>query len=64
VIADYRQDRLLEALSKTSIRYVDLRKDFESVRGAYRRSDAHWTDKGVEIAANRVFQELRRLERR
>jgi len=64
VIADYRQDRLLKALSKTSIRYVDLRKDFEGVRGAYRRSDAHWTDKGVEIAANRVFQELRRLERR
>ena len=64
VIADYRQDRLLEALSGTSIRYVDLRKDFEGVRGAYRRSDAHWTDKGVEIAANRVFQELRRLERR
>ena len=64
VIADYRQDRLLEALSRTSIRYVDLRKDFEGVRGAYRRSDAHWTDKGVEIAANRVFQELRRLERR
>lgn len=63
VIADYRQDRLLEALSKTSVRYVDLRKDFEGVRGAYRRSDAHWTDKGVEIAANRVFQELRRLER-
>jgi len=51
-------------LSRTSIRYVDLRKDFEGVRGAYRRSDAHWTDKGVEIAANRVFQELRRLERR
>ncbi len=64
VIADYRQDRLLEALSKTSVRYVDLRKDFAGVRGAYRRSDAHWTDKGVEIAANRVFQELRRLERR
>ena len=64
VIADYRQDRLLDALSKTSIRHVDLRKDFEGVRGAYRRSDAHWTDKGVEIAANRVFQELRRLERR
>jgi hypothetical protein len=64
VIADYRQDRLLEALSKTPLRYVDLRKDFEGVRGAYRRSDAHWTDKGVEIAANRVFQELRRLERR
>lgn len=64
VIADYRQERLIEALSRTSIRYVDLRKDFEGVRGAYRRSDAHWTDKGVEIAANRVFQELRRLERR
>lgn len=64
VIADYRQERLLEALASTSIRYVDLRKDFEGVRGAYRRSDAHWTDKGVEIAANRVFQELRKLEKR
>lgn len=64
VIADYRQDRLLEALSKTSLRYVDLRQDFAGVRGAYRRSDAHWTDKGVEIAANRVFRELRGLERR
>ena len=64
VIADYRQDRLLEALAKTSIRYVDLRKDFEGVRGTYRRSDAHWTDKGVAIAANRVFQELRKLEKR
>ena len=64
VIADLRQDRLIEALNKTSIRYVDLRKDFEGVRGAYRRSDAHWTDKGVEIAAGRVFQELRKLEKR
>ena len=64
LIADYRQDRLLEALSKTSLRYVDLRQDFAGVRGAYRRSDAHWTDKGVEIAANRVFRELRGLERR
>jgi hypothetical protein len=64
VIADHRQDRLLEALSKTSIRYVDLRRDFEGVRGAYRLSDAHWTDKGVEIAANRVFRELRSLNRR
>lgn len=64
VISDYRQDRLLEVLAGTSIRHVDLRRDFEGVRGAYRRSDGHWTDKGVEIAANRVFQELRRLQRR
>ena len=64
VIADYRQDRLLEALARTQIRYVDLRKDFEGVRGAYRRSDAHWTDKGVEIAGNRVYEELRKLEKR
>ena len=64
VIADYRQDRLLEALARTQIRYVDLRKDFAGVRGAYRRSDAHWTDKGVEIAANRVYEELRKLEKR
>ncbi len=64
VIAEYRQDRLLEALARTQIRYVDLRKDFEGVRGAYRRSDAHWTDKGVEIAANRVYEELRKLEKR
>ncbi|MDB5489353.1 MAG: hypothetical protein JWQ58_3068 [Reyranella sp.] len=64
VIADYRQDKLLEALSKTSIRYFDLRKDFEGVRGAYRRTDAHWTEKGVEIAATRVYKELRKLEKR
>lgn len=64
VIADYRQDRLLEALARTQIRYVDLRKDFQGVRGAYRRSDAHWTDKGVEIAAGRVYEELRKLEKR
>ena len=63
VIADLRQDMLIDALGKTSIHYVDLRQDFEGVRGAYRRSDAHWTDKGVEIAANRVFRELRMLER-
>jgi len=64
VIADYRQDRLLEALARTQIRHVDLRKDFGGVRGAYRRSDGHWTDKGVEIAANRVYEELRKLEKR
>jgi len=61
VVAELRHERLLAALAGTTVRFVDLRKDLADVRGAYRKTDAHWTERGVAIAADRVFAELREI---
>jgi hypothetical protein len=58
ILSDERHQRLAEALSHTSVSFVDMRKDFLGVPGAYRMSDAHWTEKGQGIAADRVYREL------
>ena len=64
LVSDLRHDKLIAALRKTQMRFVDFREDFVGVRGAYRLTDAHWTEKGVEIAADRVYRELKKLEKR
>jgi hypothetical protein len=61
LLSDARHQRLAEDLSRTDVPFVDLRKDFLGVPGAYRMSDAHWTEKGQAIAADRVWSELTKM---
>ncbi len=59
--AEDLHERLAMALQRTSVHVVDLRADFNGVRGTYRKTDGHWTEKGVDIAADRVQAEIERL---
>lgn len=59
--AEDLHQRLATALQHTPVRVVDLRADFNGVRGTYRKTDGHWTGKGVDIAADRVQVEIERL---
>ena len=49
-----RHRRLAASLRKTSMHVVDLRDELENVPGTYRKMDGHWTEKGVDVVANRV----------
>ncbi|MBI3198119.1 MAG: hypothetical protein HYZ40_11575 [Rhodospirillales bacterium] len=60
-LSDERQSRLVTALGRTKIRFVDLRQDLEGIAGAYRKLDGHWSRKGQAIVAARVERELRSL---
>jgi hypothetical protein len=61
VLSDVRHQRFVEALDHAGVPVVDLRKDLLGVPGTFRMSDAHWTEKGLNIAAQRVFTEMRRM---
>lgn len=61
VYSDVRHQMLAEALKKTNVPFVDLRPDFLGQSGVYRMIDAHWTEKGVGIAADRVYRELGKI---
>ena len=41
-----------------SVPFVDLANEMEGVSATYRVSDWHWTEKGTEIVASRVLEEL------
>ncbi len=60
-VCDERQSRLVAALERTNIRFVDLRQDLDGVPASYRKLDGHWTEKGQAIVAERVRKELGRL---
>jgi hypothetical protein len=57
-----RHRRLAAALQRTSVHVVDLRRDLDNVRGAYRKMDGHWTEKGVDIVSRHVQSELENLQ--
>lgn len=61
LLSTARLERLANALGHTNVPFVDLRKEFQGVPGAYRMIDAHWTEKGVGIAADRVYAEIEKL---
>jgi hypothetical protein len=61
ILSDVRHQRLAAALSHTNVPFVDLRPDFLGQSGVYRMIDAHWTEKGVGIAADRVYRELGKI---
>ena len=58
VLSDLRHDLLVKALKKTDLSVIDLKTDFDGVRGTYRKGDGHWTERGLDIAAARVFRQL------
>ena len=53
-----RHDLLVKALKKTNLSVIDLKPDFEGIPGTYRKGDGHWTERGLDIAAARVFLRL------
>jgi len=63
-LCDERLSRLVAALAKKNIRFVDLREDLKGVPGTYRKLDGHWTEKGEAIVANRMALELGQLLKR
>jgi hypothetical protein len=58
VQCDLRHDLLVKALKKTELSVIDLKTDFDGVPGTYRKGDGHWTERGLDIAAARVFKQL------
>ena len=61
MLSEVRRQRLVAALGKTNVSFVDLTPDLQGKTGVYRLTDAHWTEKGVGIAADRVYSELAKI---
>ena len=57
-LSDARHRQLAAALAGTDIHFVDLRTDLAGIPYTYRKSDAHWTEKGLEIVARRLTREI------
>jgi hypothetical protein len=51
------------AIAKTDLPVVDLARDLDGVRGTYRKSDLHWTERGHEVVAARLATEVMALRR-
>jgi lysophospholipase L1-like esterase len=49
---------MVGALARAKLPFVDLRPTLEGVRGTYRKSDLHWTERGHEVVAERLAQAL------
>jgi hypothetical protein len=56
--ADARHRRLAAALRQNGLQTVDLREVLDGVRGTYRLTDGHWTDRGTQLSAERIADEL------
>ncbi len=54
---------MVAALAKTDIHFVDLAQDLRGVRGTYRKTDLHWTERGHEVVADRMAKEVMALRR-
>lgn len=52
-------ERLVEALRGTDVPFVDLRSALEGKLDTFRKSDAHWSEYGQSLAADRIAQQLR-----
>ena len=58
--SDARHRRLAAALRQSGFDVVDLRGVLDGVRGTYRLTDGHWTDRGTQIVAARIADALLR----
>ncbi len=56
--ADARHRRLAAALRQSGLQVVDLRETLDGVRGTYRLTDGHWTDRGTQLSADRIADAL------
>jgi hypothetical protein len=54
---------MVAALAKSDIHFVDLTQDLRGVRGTYRKTDLHWTERGHEVVADRMAREVMALQR-
>jgi hypothetical protein len=61
ILCNVRHQRVICELRRAGVPFVDLRPLLFGVNGAYRLSDGHWTDKGIQIVAHRVLDELTAL---
>ncbi len=56
---DAMHERLVEALRGTDVPFIDLRPTLEGRVDTFRKSDAHWTEYGQSLAADRIAEQLR-----
>lgn len=56
--ADAWHRRLAAALRQNGLRVVDLREVLDGIRGTYRLTDGHWTDRGTQLSAQRMAEAL------
>lgn len=63
-LSDERHKRLAAALAGTDIHVVDLRTELAGIPNTYRKSDAHWTEKGIDLVARRLTREIEALAER
>jgi hypothetical protein len=61
VLSEVRRQHLVAMLKKSTIPFIDLTDDLRGQTGTYRMGDAHWTKKGDDIAAGRVYRELTKI---
>jgi len=50
--------KLVERLQTSNIEFTDLRLVLNGIRGTYRKTDRHWTEKGHEVVAQVVRSEI------
>jgi hypothetical protein len=60
---DMTHRHFVAALGQQGFNFIDLRPDFEGVRGAYRLIDGHWTELGTDIAARQVADKIVAMRR-
>lgn len=60
-LSDVRHRQLATALAGTDIHVVDLRTELAGIPNTYRKADAHWTEKGLDIVARRLTREIEAL---
>jgi hypothetical protein len=53
-----QHDAIVAALAKSSVPFVDLQPALDGVRGTYRKTDLHWTERGHETVAERLVREI------
>ena len=57
-MSDARHVALAQKLKATTIPTVDLMPVLDGIPNTYRLNDQHWNEKGHEIVASRVLEEI------
>jgi hypothetical protein len=52
---------IVRATAQAGLPAVDLEKDLGGIRGTYRKTDMHWTERGHEVVAERMAREVAAL---
>ena len=62
--ADARHRHLAFDLARAGMPFVDMRPTLMGIPGTYRLTDGHWTTLGFETVANRMAQEILKLQKK